>query len=208
MEPLIQFKDIENNAWEILSDENIFNEAGEMIAKKLIVRNDNKYYHISLIKRYFGDSFYWHPMIFEHYDGKDKVGDVIITLRKDPMTGIWYIDISKEVAYIVETQTVEIKRAQRASLDNRDQVLQKTVIYLKKGFSNPQRVAGEIKEHYLIENWSPQLKAKGLSIPITEYLEQPDMIGKAALLDTISHLLKGDKEDKKTAREIIEQMSS
>jgi len=172
----------------------------EMTAENLVFfrPEDNKFFHLTLVKNDLpGGKFYMSPMLFEHGDG-NKVGDIVVTLRKSP-TGRWMVQVEKETVFVTETETIEVFRSKRSSLDNEEPSIKRSVVKVGEGYSNPRRIGGKpIFCHYLLAGWSPQLAENMMDV--FDFLLCTDMIGQSCFLRSLQHM------PDEVAREIFSQM--
>lgn len=123
-------------------------------------------------------------MLFEHDQGKDKVGDVVIQLRRDPVTGRYKVQVEKENALVDETTTNKIWRAMRSSVDNIVQAVKKTVIHTGWIYTNARRQGGKmVKTHYVDANWAPQLADQMMDV--FDYVQTHDSPGHSAFLKAL-----------------------
>ena len=141
------------------------------------------------------------PLSIEHDQGKDKVGDVVLVFRQNPHTKRYMVQGESENVFEDENTRHQQLRATRASVDNIAQAVNKTVVHLHWGYSNPPRTGGKpIKTHYVLAGWSPQVAER--MIDVYDYVQTLDMIGKSVFLDAMQHM------PDRPARLIFNQMRS
>lgn len=127
------------------------------------------------------------PINIEHDSGHDKVGDVVIIFRRYPHTGRYMVQVEQENVFVDETTIVKIWRAERSSIDNIAQAVKKTVIHSGWIYSNARRQGGkQIKTHYVIANWAPQLADKMMDI--YDYTESLDSPGLSSFTKALKHM--------------------
>lgn len=120
-------------------------------------------------------------MFFEHDNGQDKVGDVVIQIRKHPRTGRYMIQVEQENAFENTKSKTKAWRATRSSLDNIVQAVKRSVTHVGWLYTNPRRIGGKpIKSHYVLVGWSPQLANSMMDV--YDYVQTPDAMGLATLL--------------------------
>lgn len=138
-------------------------------------------------------------LIFEHDQGHDKVGDVLLQFRKHPTTGRYMVQVEQENVFVTETDVKKIWRTKRSSVDNLDQALKKTVAHNGWIYSNARRQGGKpIKTHHLIAGWSPQLEDQMMDV--YDYVESLDSMGLATFTKALQKL------PERPARAIFKQM--
>jgi len=167
-------------------------ETGELIADNFILaRVSGKHFHTTLVEdealNAEGKTFrFWKPMSFEHDQGRNKVGDVVLIFRKAPY-GRWLVEVEKENAFLDETTVQKVWRAIRSSLDNVIQAIKRTVVEVGRGYANPARLGGNmIAQHYVHAPWSPQ-KADSM-MDVFNYVQSPDSLGQAVFLKALQHM--------------------
>jgi hypothetical protein len=155
----------------------------------VLSRQGGQNFHITLVegqaKKPDGSvSTFRQPMIIEHDQGTEKVGDVVIVFREHPKTGRWMIQTDKEDVYENETTTKKIWRANRSSVDNVIQAVRKTVAHTGWIYANARRIGGKpIKTHYVIANWAPQLSEEMMDV--YDYVQSLDSMGLASFLKAL-----------------------
>jgi hypothetical protein len=173
---------------------------GEIISVEnfILRRKNNKTFHATMVKAQVGDFKFRQPMIIEH-GNEQKVGDVVIILRKNPQNHRWMIQFDEEDVYVSEEEIEKIIRAQRSSLDNIKQSVNRKVVKTGDGYSNPRRIGGKrIFQHYVSVGWGPQVDNE--MIDIFDYVDSPDSLGQATLLKSLKHM------PHEMAREILSQI--
>lgn len=168
-------------------------------------RPDNKFFHQTMVKGTVplkdGSTFeFWQPMCFEHSGEKpDRVGDIVIVLRKHPTTGRFMVKCEDDVVYVTEEETKIIKRGTRSSVDNIEQAVQRRVTLTGDLYLNSRRIGGlPVKSHVVYATWSPH-EAEAM-IDIYEFVQSPDGPGLSALMKSFQSL------DSELARDILEQV--
>jgi len=191
---------IKNCDWLLKLINPVMDENGQIIEVENFVlkRQNGKTSHVTMIDSEAGDTKYRQPIIFEH-GNLDKVGDIVIILRKNPKTHRWMVQAEKEDAYITEEKIEQITRATRSSLDNIQQAVDRKVVKVGDGFTNPRRIGGRrIFQHYVTLGWGPQ-KVEEM-VDIFDYVQCPDSLGQAVLLKALQHM------PHEVAYEILDQM--
>lgn len=124
------------------------------------------------------------PMIFEHDQGKDKVGDVVVVFREHPQTKRWLVQVDQEDVYEDENTTKKLWRVNRSSVDNIIQAVKKTVAHSGWVYANARRIGGKpIKTHYVVANWAPQLADQMMDV--YDYVQSLDSLGLASFLKAL-----------------------
>ncbi len=160
---------------------------GEIVVENFILQRMNgKTFHSTMVEAQIGDAKFRQPMIFEH-GNDEKVGDVVIILRKNPKNHRWMVQCDQEDAYITEEKIQKVTRAQRSSLDNIQQAITRKVIKVGDGYANLRRIGGKrIFQHCVPINWEPQIADQ--MIDIFDFVQCPDSLGQAVLLKALQHL--------------------
>lgn len=178
--------------WQITLLNPVLGEGGELVADNFVLaRASGKHFHMSLVEGEAldaqGATFkFWKPVLFEHDSGRNKVGDVVIILRKSPH-GRWMVEVEQEDAYLTEASVQKIWRTVRSSLDNVIQAVKRSVVEVGRGYANPARIGGNsIAQHYVHAPWSPQ-KA-GSMMDVFNYVQSPDSLGQSVLLKALAHM--------------------
>jgi hypothetical protein len=143
---------------------------------------------------------FWQPMLMEHPNAKqDRIGDVVIVLRKHPTTGRFMVLCEDDVVYVTETETKMARRATRSSVDNPEQAIERRVIYAGDLYLNSRRTGGlPVKAHVIYATWSAH-EAESMD-DIYDFVKTPDGPGLATLMKSLQAL------DPTLAREIFEQV--
>ncbi len=138
-------------------------------------------------------------LFFEHDQGHDKAGDVVIQFRQDPHTKRYKVQVEQENVFETETIVKKIWRAIRSSVDNIAQAVKKTVVHSGWIYTNPRRIGGKpVKTHYVIAGWSPQLAENMMDV--YDYVQSFDGPGLATFVKALQHL------PDRPARAIFNQM--
>ena len=136
---------------------------GEEIENFLVQRSGGQHFHATMVDDTFvkqdgSEGTFRQLMLFEHDQGHDKVGDVVIQLRRHPETDRYMVQVDQENAFETETLVRKIYRAVRSSVDNVKQAVKREVAHTGWLYANARRIGGKpIKAHYVIAGWSPQL---------------------------------------------------
>jgi len=178
--------------WEIILENFSQSPEGDISADNFVLQRANgKHFHTTLVEAEAANSegkkfLFWQPIIIEHNNGRNKVGDVVLIFRKSPQ-GRWEIQVEDEDVYIDEDNIEKIIRATRSSLDNTTQSIKRTVIKVGEGYANPRRIGGsKIYQHYVHAGWSPQLEDQMLDV--FHYCRTPDSLGQAVFLKALTHM--------------------
>ncbi len=170
----------------------------------LIKRADDKFFFSTLQKCITGDTIFYQPLFFEQNspDNPDKIGDVIILLRKNPHTHRWMIQIDQEDLFETEFITRRVWRTLRSFLDNIIQSVGNRVVnHIGWIYSNPRRIGGKpIAVHYVTAGWAPQEEVINKMMDVFQYVQTTDAIGLAVFLKSLTHM------SDKTAKEILGQL--
>jgi hypothetical protein len=157
----------------------------------VLARANGKHFHATLVEgEALGDDGkpfrFWQSMSFEHDQGRNKVGDVVLVFRKSPH-GRWMVQVEQEDIYLNETTTQKIWRATRSSLDNVIQAVKRTVVEVGRGYANPRRLGGNaIAQHYVHAPWSPQLAENMMDV--FNFIDTPDSLGHSVFLKALRHM--------------------
>lgn len=157
-----------------------------------LARANGKHFHVTMVEDTAiladGSTLRFRaPLIFEHDQGKDKVGDVVIIFRQHPHTGRFMVQVEEENVFEDETTVKKIWRAERSSVDNIAQAVKKTVVHTGWTYSNPRRIGGKpIKDHYVIANWAPQLAEKMMDV--FDFVQNLDAQGLASFLKALQNM--------------------
>lgn len=157
-----------------------------------LARAGGQHFHIVMVEDEFvgpdgSTGTFRQPLIIEHDQGKDKIGDVVIQLRKHPVTGRWMIQVEQETVFEDETTRSKTWRTARSSVDNPEQSVKKTVEHSGWLYSNPRRIGGKpIKTHFITAGWSPQLADSMMDV--SEYVDCMDSMGLATFLKALKRL--------------------
>lgn len=176
------------------------------ILNVVIRRAGNQHFHATMVTDNFTKpdgvvATFRQLLIFEHDQGHDKVGDVVIQFRQNPATGRFMVQVEEENVFETETTIKKIWRATRSSVDNIAQAVKKTVAHTGWIYSNPRRIGGKpIKTHYVIANWSPQLAEKMKDV--YDYVQTFDSMGLATFVKALQSM------PDRPARAIFNQMRS
>lgn len=166
------------------SDWQVKHEDVDEIKNFVVQRAGGQHFHVTMVDDPAG---FRQALILEHDQGHDKVGDVVIQLRRHPETGRYMVQVDQETVFESETRTRRIYRAIRSSVDNIAQAVKKTVVHSGWVYSNPRRIGGKpIKTHYVLANWSPQLADQMMDV--YEFVQQMDSLGLATFLKALQHM--------------------
>lgn len=168
-------------------------ETGDDGAENFLLRREgNQHFHVAMVTdtvlgRDGNTIRFRHPLIFEHDQGRDKAGDVVIQYRKHPRTGRWCVQVEEENIFETEETVKKAPRAVRSSVDNIAQAVKRTVAYTGMMYANPRRIGGKpIKAHYVIAGWSPQLAES--MVDVYDFVQLLDSLGLAAFLKALQHM--------------------
>jgi hypothetical protein len=127
-------------------------------------------------------------MFIEDHQGRDKVGDVVVEIRLDPMDGRYKVHFEYEQVFEDPEKYENLPRATRSSLENDRQSLKRRSIDLPGGGrSNPRRIAGKrIAQHSVNPNWGPNL-VRDEFMDVYDYVDATDMMGQSTLLRSLKY---------------------
>jgi hypothetical protein len=152
----------------------------ELVAENVVLaRANGKNFHSTLVEGTVPgtENKFWQLLSIEHDSGHDKVGDVVIIFRKNPHSKRWMVQVETEDAYITETETFRVWRANRSSVDNIEQSVKRTVNHSGWMYTNTRRLGGkQVKTHFVIAGWSPQLAEQMMDVyDFAETLDGPGL---------------------------------
>jgi len=178
---------ISNCDWLINLINPIEKENGEIVVENFVLhRKNDKTFHATMVEAKIGDIKFRQPIIIEH-GNNNKVGDIVIIFRKNPHNHRWMVQCDQEDVYVTEEKIEKIVRAQRSSLDNVKQAVNRKVIMVGEGYSNPRRIGGEkIFQHYVTVGWGPQIADQ--MIDVFDYVDSLDFQGQSVFLKTLKHM--------------------
>lgn len=178
------------------------------ISNFVLMRPDGKFFHLTMVKASVtmkdgSTAQFWQPMLLEHSADKiDRVGDVVVVIRRHPQTKRFMVQVEDDIVYLSEEETFLTKRVKRSSADNVEQAIQSRVTFAGDIYLNSRRIGGlPVKTHGIIAPWSPQLAAEMMDI--YEFVQGPDAPGVAALMKYLQTL---GRDDPAMARAIFEQV--
>lgn len=194
----IWYEEPSSSAWHhVITDiEPIEGKDGEYRARNYdLLREDGKFGHHTLVTdSYLKDGQeipFIKPLFFEATDKThpDRCGDAVVVLRLSPDER-WHVDADVEKHYIDEN-TIEVNmRLTRSSGDNVKKAVKRPVRRTGDRTSNSARQGGEkIAVHFVIANWSPQLKSNGGTVDVYEFGQRHvDLIGGGAFFEAMINL--------------------
>lgn len=181
---------------------------GEEVENFVIKRANGQHFHLTMVNDSITlpdgkDLLFRQPMIFEHDNGRPKVGDIVVQLRKHPTTHRFCVETDSENAISDDGETVnKAIRLVRSSLDNIRQTVKKQVETVGTIFTNLRRIGGKpIECHMTIDGWSPQKRDSMMDVQ--EFVQtSPDALGLATLMKTLASPALSDND----ARMLLEQI--
>lgn len=177
---------------------------GQVVSNFELAREKGQHFHVTMVEDTFTkpdgtEGRFRQPLTFEHDQGHDKVGDVVIQLRHNPETHRYMVQVDQENVFETETLVKKIYRAVRSSVDNVKQAVQREVAHTGWLYANARRIGGKpIKTHYVIAGWSPQMA--GQMMDVYNYVQTFDSMGLATFVKALQSM------PDKPARAIFNQM--
>lgn len=167
---------------------------GKAAENFVLKRKNGKNFHVTMVEDSIFDKEkglikFRQPMLFEHSQGKDRAGDILITLRQGP-SGRYFVHAEEDNVFVDEANPSIIEkifRAMRSSIDNPNKAVKRTVRTTGEGYLNTRRIGGKtVKTHYFLAAWSPQFA--GEMMDIYDYVQSLDIPGLAALMKALQDM--------------------
>lgn len=121
---------------------------------------------------------------------KNKCGEINLTLRQNPLTNRYCIEVEEDIVYLSPTETKIISRTKRSSVDSPDPAVKRPAVSVGYVYLNTRRIGGPpVEVFYNEKNWSSQLFKEGKLIDVFEYVQQSyDGPGKTAFMMALQHM--------------------
>ncbi len=165
-------------------------------------------YHATLVEFQRPDGSVYKDLVFvENAKGRDKIGDVVVQVRLDPISGRYKVHVQAEDYKRNETTAEKSYRATRSSVPNPVQAIKKKFNMIDMPFGdslNSRRIVGlRVEQHFQELDWPTQMTIDVNEYrDICDYADDPDGPGHAAFFRAFKYI-----KSMELKFELIRQMS-